>query len=107
VDASIDASDIIVVQVWGGNRAIRTTPEGFDLPRQASTGFSDLTLRDERWRTYTLAGKDRTVQVSQRAAVRDELALNAAWPAMIPSILLIPIGWLVVRWLVGCRWCAR
>jgi two-component system OmpR family sensor kinase len=101
-DASIDASDIIVVQVWdGGGRPIRTTPEGFELPRQASTGFSDLTLRDERWRSYTLAGKDRTVQVSQRAAVRDELAMNAAWTAMIPSILFIPVGWLVVRWLVG------
>src|SRR5258708_6926396 len=101
-NTSIDSSDIIVVQVWdGGNRAIRTTPEGFDLPRQPSTGFSDLTLRDERWRTYTLTGKDRTVQVSQRAAVREELALNAAWTAMIPSILFIPVGWLVVRWLVG------
>ena len=99
---SIDASDIIVVQVWdAGNHAIRTTPEGFELPRQLLTGFSDLTLRDERWRSYTLAGKDRTVQVSQRAAVREELALYAAWTAMLPSILLIPLGWLVVRWLVG------
>jgi two-component system OmpR family sensor kinase len=102
LNTSIDASDIIVVQIWdGSNRTIRTTPEGFDLPRQPSTGFSDLTLRDERWRTYTLAGKGRTVQVSQRAAVREELALNAASTAMIPSILFIPVGWLVVRWLVG------
>ena len=102
LEASIEASDIIVVQVWdGNNRAIRTTPEGFDLPRQPSTGFSDLTFRDERWRSYALAGKQRTVQVSQRAAVREELALNAAWTAMIPSILFIPVGWLVVRWLVG------
>jgi two-component system OmpR family sensor kinase len=102
VSTPIDASDIVVVQVWdGGNRMIRATPEGFDLPRQAATGFSDLTLREERWRTYTLAGKDRTVQVSQRAAVREELALNAAWTAMLPSLLLIPVGWLVVRWLVG------
>jgi signal transduction histidine kinase len=100
--ASIDATDIIVVQVWdGGNHAIRVTPEGFDLPRQAVTGFSALTLRDERWRSYTLAGRDRTVQVSQRYAVREELALYAAWTAMMPSLLLIPLGWLVVRWLVG------
>jgi two-component system OmpR family sensor kinase len=100
--STIDAGDIIVVQVWdGANHAIRTTPEGFDLPRQRATGFSDLMLRDERWRSYTLSGKDRTVQVSQRAAVRDELALNAVWTAMLPSLLLIPLGWLVVRWLVG------
>jgi two-component system OmpR family sensor kinase len=99
---SIDASDIIVVQVWdAANRTIRTTPQGFDLPKQSTTGFSNVTLRDEAWRTYTLVGPDRTVQVSQRAAVRDEIALNAAWTAMIPSLLLIPIGWLVVRWLVG------
>jgi two-component system OmpR family sensor kinase len=102
LNTSIDASDIVVVQVWdGGNQLIRVSPEGFDLPRQPSTGFSDLTLRDERWRTYTLTEKDRTVQVSQRAAVREELALNAAWSAMIPSLLFIPVGWLVVRWLVG------
>jgi two-component system OmpR family sensor kinase len=101
IDAAIDASDIIAVQVWNGDRLVRTTPEGVDLPRQLLTGFSDLTMRDEVWRSYTLIGNERTVQVSQRAAVRDELALNAAWTAMIPSLLLIPLGWLVVRWLVG------
>ena len=98
---SIDPSDIVVVQIWDKeNRPVRANPEGFELPQQPATGFSDLTLRGERWRTYTLTGRDRTVQVSQRAAVRDELALNAAWSAMIPSLLFIPIGWLVVRWLV-------
>ncbi|MEO8321459.1 MAG: ATP-binding protein [Bradyrhizobium sp.] len=101
IEAAIDASDIIAVQVWNGDRLVRTTPEGFDLPRQLSTGFSALTMRDEVWRSYTLTGNERTVQVSQRAAVREELALNAAWTAMIPSLLLIPLGWLVVRWLVG------
>lgn len=101
VNPSIEANDIVVVQVWDGNRVVRTTPEGFDLPRQRTTGFSDMIARHERWRSYTLSGNDRTVQVSQRAATREELALNAAWTAMIPSLLLIPVGWLVVRWLVG------
>jgi two-component system OmpR family sensor kinase len=102
LDGSIEPSDIIVVQVWdGNNRPIRTTPEGFDLPRQPSNGFSNVSFRDELWRSYALAGKARTVQVSQRAAVREEQALNAAWTAVLPSILFIPLGWLVVRWLVG------
>jgi two-component system OmpR family sensor kinase len=60
-----------------------------------------VTAAGERWRTYALVDVGRAVQVSQRAAVREELALNAALPAVIPSLVLIPLCWLLVRWLVG------
>jgi two-component system OmpR family sensor kinase len=98
---ALDPSDLILVQVWDSSgRLLRSTIPEIDLPRQRATGFSDLSSSGEVWRTYTLVENNRTVQVSQRAAVREELALNAALRVLIPSALLLPLSWLMVRWLV-------
>jgi two-component system OmpR family sensor kinase len=100
--AGLDPSDVVAVQVWdAAGRMLRATPPGIVLPRQAATGFSELTGAGERWRTYTLAGPRRTVQVSQRLAVIEEIALGAAWKTLAPVLLLIPLSWLLVRLLVG------
>lgn len=98
----LDASDAIVVQAWDADgRLLKSFPPGYDLPRQAKTGFSTFDTPTERWRSYTWVLDDGTVQVSQRAIVRRALALKAALPAIITTILLIPMSWLLVRWLVG------
>jgi two-component system OmpR family sensor kinase len=102
LNPAVDPSDIVAVQVWdAAGRLLRWTPPGIDLPRQEIAGFHDVTTPEDRWRSYTLAENGRTVQASQRAAVREELALNAALPAMVPSLILIPLSWLLVRWLVA------
>lgn len=100
--AGLDPSDIIAVQVWdAAGRLLRATPPGIALPRQTATGFSEPASAGERWRTYTLASPERTVQVSQRLAVVQEIALGAAWQAIAPVLLLIPLSWLLVQLLVG------
>jgi two-component system OmpR family sensor kinase len=102
LNPAVDPSDVVVVQVWdAAGHVLRSTPTGIDLPRQETTGFHDVARPEDRWRTYTLVQRGRTVQASQRAAVREELALNAALPAMLPSLVLIPLSWLLVRWLVA------
>ncbi|RDI57967.1 sensor histidine kinase [Microvirga subterranea] len=98
----LDASDAIVVQAWDADgRLLKSFPPGYDLPRQAKTGFSTFDTPTERWRSYTWVLDDGTVQVSQQAVVRRALALKAALPAIITTFLLIPMSWLLVRWLVG------
>ena len=98
----LDPSDIIAVQVWDtAGHLLRSTPPGISLVRQVATGFSEPVSAGERWRTYTHAGPERTVQVSQRLAVVQEIALGAAWQATAPVLMLIPLSWLLVQLLVG------
>ncbi len=98
----LDKSDMIVVQAWDSDgRLLKSFPYDFDLPRQMKTGFSNFTTPQGSWRSYTWVLDDGTVQVSQQARVRRELALKAALPALVTTFLLIPISWLLVRWVVG------
>jgi two-component system OmpR family sensor kinase len=43
----------------------------------------------------------RIVQVAQRAAVRREIAQNAAISAAIPILTVIPLAWLLIGWALG------
>jgi len=98
----LEAEDMLVVQAWDADgHLLKSFPPGSDLPRQAQTGFSNFDAPGGQWRSYTWVLDDGTVQVSQRASVRRELALMAALPAIITALLLIPISALLVRWLVG------
>ncbi|MGO4386372.1 ATP-binding protein [Microvirga sp. 2YAF29] len=98
----LDATDMIVVQAWDGEgQLLKSFPPGFDLPRQQRTGFANFATPEGRWRSYTWVLDDGTVQVSQQAQVRRELAVKAALPALVTTFLLIPISWLLVRWVVG------
>jgi two-component system OmpR family sensor kinase len=96
------ATDMIVVQAWDSDgKLLKSFPPGFDLPRQPKTGFASFETSEGGWRSYTWVLDDGTVQVSQQALVRRKLALKAALPAIITTVLLIPMSWLLVRWLVG------
>ncbi|MGO4525922.1 sensor histidine kinase [Microvirga sp. 2MCAF35] len=98
----LEAEDMLVVQAWDADgHLLKSFPSGFDLPRQAQTGFSNFNAPSGQWRSYTWVLDDGTIQVSQRASVRRELALMAALPAIVTTLLLIPISALLVRWLVG------
>ncbi|MET0527943.1 MAG: ATP-binding protein [Microvirga sp.] len=98
----LGSSDMIVVQAWDADgQLLKSFPPGFDLPRQQETGFADFDTPQGRWRSYTWVLDDGTVQVSQQAQVRRELAVKAALPALVTTFLLIPISWLLVRWVVG------
>jgi signal transduction histidine kinase len=101
-DPPIDPSDVIPIQIWDETgKLLRARPSYTDLPRQSATGFYDLGTNKGDWRIYTLVTARGTVQVAQQVAVRQELAMNAALPALITLGLLVPLSWLLVRWLVG------
>jgi two-component system OmpR family sensor kinase len=98
----LETDDMIVVQAWNADgHLLKSFPPEVDLPRQRETGFASFDTPEGGWRSYTWVLDDGTVQVSQRTVVRRELALKAALPAIITCLLLVPMSWLLVRWVVG------
>jgi len=88
-----DPEDQFVVQIWDDqDRSVRATG-GVDIPRQHDSGFVDLMIGDTAWRVFTVIGKGRTVQVSHRQQMRDELAEHLALSAALPILAAIPLAW--------------
>lgn len=96
-----DPEDDFIVQVWdAAGGIVRQSHPAIAIPPQAATGFQDLRSTDGDWRVYTLTATSRTVQVSQRMDVRQELAASAALQAALPIIILIPLSLLTLGWII-------
>jgi two-component system OmpR family sensor kinase len=100
--SDIEPEDVLVIQIWdAAGRVIRVSNPAIPLARQRTTGFVDISAAGAKWRTYTLVRPERTVQVSQTVAVRQELATESAFRAVYPIAALIPLSWLFVWLAVG------
>ncbi|RYC33955.1 hypothetical protein D3273_01515 [Lichenibacterium minor] len=98
----VDDDHEIVIQVRDPAGAIvYTSDAALALPAPPSLGFADVRLGPDRWRSYLRAQGSNTVQVSQRASPRRQLARTAALEASLPILVTIPLGWLVVGWGLG------
>ncbi|MDE2276359.1 MAG: sensor histidine kinase N-terminal domain-containing protein [Burkholderiales bacterium] len=90
----------LVVQVWGadGQRLIQSAHVG--LPRLRVPGFSTLRAHGTTYRVYALPARERTIEVAQDMAARDEmagaLALRTAAPIAVMAPLLMLAVWAVV-----------
>lgn len=93
VTARPDPEDAFVVQVWDDQHRIRRVMGGVDIPRQSATGFTDLMVDDTPWRVFTVVDGGRTVQVSHRQKLRDDLAEHLALSAALPILAAIPLAW--------------
>jgi two-component system OmpR family sensor kinase/two-component system sensor histidine kinase QseC len=97
-----DPEDDFVVQVWDATGVpIMMSAPAVPIPRGTVTGFADVDVASDEYRVYTAIDRLRTVQVSQQLEVREELAADASLRAAIPIVLLIPLSWLVLNWLIG------
>ncbi len=85
-----------VIQVWVEKEPVRSSRPGFDLPRIAVPGFSDVSSHKSKWRVYTMIHPHRTVQVSQAEDVRLDIATHSAMYALFPIVILTPLSWLLV-----------
>jgi two-component system, OmpR family, sensor kinase len=90
-----------VIQVWYENEKVRSSHPDFDLLEGRVTGYSNVSLHDQRWRVYTIVYPNRTVQVSQSDEVRRKIATNAALRALLPIAGLYPLSWILVVFGVG------
>lgn len=85
-----------VIQVAYPDERVRVSRPDFELPIGKVTGYSDIWLQGQKWRVYTLSHPDRTVQLSQSDAVRQEIATNAALRTLLPIAGLLPLSWILV-----------
>ncbi|MEA2813772.1 MAG: two-component system, OmpR family, sensor kinase [Rhodospirillaceae bacterium] len=96
-----DPEDELVVQIWDVQDGKIRTTGGVDIPRQGTNGFVDLTVDGVAWRVFTTRAGGRTVQVSHRQEVRDDVAEQLAMSAALPILAAIPIAWVIIVLAMG------
>ena len=96
-----DALDV-VVQIWTSNGAmLYLSRPGDPLFNRATLGFTDVVAGNRRWRVYSLAARDRIIQVAQPLELRRDLAADAALRSLAPLLAFAPLMALLIWWLVG------
>ena len=97
-----DPEDEFVIAIWSAaGELVRRPAVPIELPANHRPGFSTVKVGHKGWRVYTAVAKDRTVQVAQRIAVREEIASHAAIDAAAPILLVIPLSWLLIGSILG------
>jgi signal transduction histidine kinase len=89
-----------VVQIWTADGRIIYPPRlRADLPTRALLGLADITVQGKTWRTFSVATRDRVIQVAQPVQTRQRLAAGAALRSIAPLAVIAPAMALVVWWL--------
>ncbi len=98
--AAVDVEDELVIVAWDPRGKSRSSDYELDLPRPIATGFFEATAAGEDWRVFAEVGLEETVGVAQRMALRRQLTNSSALRAVLPILLLIPVTWFLVGWVV-------
>jgi two-component system OmpR family sensor kinase len=99
---SHDPEDQFVVEIWTHAGAIvRRTPDAPPIPRLEHSGYATVQAAGKEWRVYQARDTHRIVQIAQQMEVRREIATSAAIQAGAPILVLIPLTWLVIGWLLA------
>jgi signal transduction histidine kinase len=106
--ASADASTLadeqldFVIQIWTiDGRTIYASRAHTSLPARALLGLHTLLVDGRAWRTYSVATRERVIQVAQPVEIRQRLAAHAAWRSVLPLLLLTPFAALAIWWLAA------
>jgi signal transduction histidine kinase len=102
VSAFADEDLDFVVQIWTvDGRSIYASRAHSALPARALLGLADVTVDGQTWRTFSVATRDRVIQVAQPRQIRRRLAADAALHSVIPLLLLAPLMALAIWWLAA------
>jgi signal transduction histidine kinase len=101
-DSIADAQLDFVVQIWtvDGRNIYASRPHPA-LPARALLGLATLSVEGRAWRTYSVATRDRVIQIAQPVEIRQRLAARAAWHSVLPLLLMAPLAALVIWWLAA------
>lgn len=92
----------VVVQIWTANGTmLYLSHPGDPLFSRAMLGFTDVDAGNRRWRVYSMAARDRIIQVAQPFELRRDLAAQAALRGLAPLLAFAPLMALLIWWLVG------
>ena len=91
----------VVVQIWTMNGTVLyMSHPGSALPDRATLGFSDVDAGNRRWRVYSMAARNRIIQVAQPLELRRDLAAAAALRSLRPLLVFAPLMALLIWVLV-------
>jgi signal transduction histidine kinase len=91
-----------VVQIWTADGRIIYPPRSqLDLPTRAVLGLADITVDGKTWRTFSVATRERVIQVAQPLQIRQKLAADAALRSIVPLLFVAPAMALLVWWLAA------
>ncbi|HZT54732.1 MAG TPA: sensor histidine kinase N-terminal domain-containing protein, partial [Burkholderiaceae bacterium] len=91
-----------VIQIWTvDGRVIYPPRVRDDLPTRALLGLTDVTVGGVTWRTFSVASRDRVIQVAQPLQTRRRLAAGAALRSVAPLLIVAPAMALLVWWLAA------
>ena len=91
-----------VVQIWTVDGRIIYPPRlRDDLPTHAQLGLADVTVGGKTWRAFSVASRDRVVQVAQPLQIRQRLAAGAALRSVAPLLFIAPAMALLIWWLAA------
>jgi signal transduction histidine kinase len=92
----------LVVQIWSSDGAVVYTSHAtIPLPDRATLGFADVVTPGGRWRVFSMAARDRIIQVAQPLDLKRGRAAAAALRSLIPLLAFAPLMALLIWWLVG------
>ncbi|MEB0032212.1 ATP-binding protein [Undibacterium sp. RTI2.1] len=104
-----DALDV-VIQIWNSNGSmLYLSVPGAPLFDRATLGFTDVDVQlnislntyPKRWRVFSVATRDRIIQVAQPLDLRTDLAATAALRSLTPLLAFVPLMALLIWWTVG------
>ncbi|MEO5880954.1 MAG: ATP-binding protein [Caldimonas sp.] len=101
-DSIADAQLDFVIQIWTvDGRSIYASRPHASLPARALLGLATLKVEGRAWRTYSVATRERVIQVAQPVEIRQRLAAHAAWRSILPLLLMAPLAALAIWWLAA------
>ena len=101
-DSIADAQLDFVIQIWTvDGRSIYASRRHSSLPARALLGLATLQVDGRAWRTYSVATRERVIQVAQPVEIRQRLAAHAAWRSVLPLLLMAPLAALAIWWLAA------
>jgi two-component system OmpR family sensor kinase/two-component system sensor histidine kinase QseC len=101
-DTLADEQLDVVVQIWTvDGRSIYASRRHASLPERALLGLATLSVDGRAWRTYSVATRQRVIQVAQPVEIRQRLAARAAWRSVLPLLLIAPLAALAIGWLAA------
>ena len=91
-----------VVQIWTADGRIIYPPRlREDLPTRALLGLADITVQGKTWRTFSVATRERVIQIAQPLQIRQKLAAGAALRSVAPLLFIAPAMALLIWWLAA------
>jgi two-component system, OmpR family, sensor kinase len=97
-----DPEQHVVIQLWDRRGELRyLSHRGVDLARPGRYGYADIRGDTRDWRAYATQLGPWIVQLAQPLQIRRDIAANAAWRILLPTLAVLPLLVVLVWWIVG------